>query len=169
MSGLVKNMIKKPQIIGIGSAIFALAIDQLTKAIVVENSDILEAGIPVMPGFNLVYLLNDGVSFGLLGGTPPWILLFLTVSICVWLVFLLLTNKYTIECLSYGAILGGAAGNIADRTRNGAVTDFLDFYFGSSHWPAFNLADVFIVSGASLLIFASWSNGHLLSEQGKSG
>lgn len=158
-------MIKKPQIIGIGSAIFALAIDQLTKAIVVENSEILNAGIPVMPGFNLIYLLNDGVSFGLLGGTPYWILIILTISICFWLIFLLLCAKKVAECISYGAIIGGAVGNIADRMRNGAVTDFLDFYVGSSHWPAFNLADVFIVSGVGLLILSTWNNDRSSYEQ----
>lgn len=158
-------MNKKPQIIGIGIAFGTLAIDQISKAIVVANAATLDVGISVMPGFNLIYLLNDGVSFGLLGGTPYWILIILTISICFWLIFLLLCAKKVAECISYGAIIGGAVGNIADRMRNGAVTDFLDFYVGTSHWPAFNLADVFIVSGVGLLILSTWNNDRSSYEQ----
>ncbi len=61
------------------------------------------------------------------------------------------TNR--IKAVAYGAIVGGALGSVVDRLRFGALTDFLDFYVGSLHWPAFNLADVFVVGGVALLFF----------------
>lgn len=63
------------------------------------------------------------------------------------------------EAAAYRAIVGGALGNILDRLRFGGVTDFLDFYVGADHWPAFNMADVFVVSGAALLILDGWRGG----------
>ena len=119
--------------IGVFAALAAFAIDQITKAIVVANAATLSAGISVFPGFNLVFYRNDGVTFGMLGGA-----------------------ENAVETLAYGAIIGGALGNVIDRVRYRAVTDFLDFYIGTTHWPAFNLADVFVVSGVGLLLAAAW-------------
>ena len=59
------------------------------------------------------------------------------------------------EALGYSLILGGAVGNLIDRASRGHVIDYLDFYWQSWHWPAFNLADIGIVSGAALLILSS--------------
>lgn len=59
------------------------------------------------------------------------------------------------EAVAYGVVIGGALGNILDRIRFGGVTDFLDFYIGTTHWPAFNLADVFVVCGVGLLLITA--------------
>ncbi|MSU89393.1 signal peptidase II [Rhodobacteraceae bacterium 2CG4] len=141
---------------GVFAALIAFLADQVTKAIVVANAAVLSTGVPVFPGFNLVYLRNDGVSFGLLGGVPWWSLAVLALAICVWMAVLLTRATSRIEALAYGAIIGGALGNVMDRARYRAVTDFLDFYVGASHWPAFNLADVFVVGGVGLLLAAPW-------------
>jgi signal peptidase II len=62
------------------------------------------------------------------------------------------------ETIGLGIIAGGATGNVVDRIRQGAVTDFLDFHVGDWHWPAFNMADVTIATGAALLVAGSlWS------------
>jgi signal peptidase II len=53
-------------------------------------------------------------------------------------------------------IIGGALGNVTDRLRYRAVTDFLDLYFGAAHWPSFNMADVFVVGGVGLLLLSPW-------------
>lgn len=140
--------------IGAFAAFVAFAVDQGTKAVVVANATDLSAKMPVVPGFNLVFHRNDGVTFGLLGGAPWWILVVLALAICVWLVALLLHTEHAAEALGYGAIIGGAFGNVLDRLRHHAVTDFLDFYVGSAHWPAFNMADVFVVGGVILLFIA---------------
>lgn len=146
--------VKKATVIGIIAAFTAFAVDQITKAIVVANAIILSAGVPVFPGFNLTFHRNDGVTFGLLGGVPWWTLTALAVAICIWLAVILFRAPNSIEALAYGAIIGGALGNVADRLRFRAVTDFLDFYVGSAHWPAFNMADVFVVGGVALLVVA---------------
>src|SRR6056297_1198390 len=134
----------------------AFLVDQVTKAIVVANAADLSAGIPVFPGFNLIYLRNDGVTFGLLAGAPWWSLTVLALAICGWLTSMLVRAASRVEVIAYGAIIGGALGNVLDRLRYRAVTDFLDFYIGSAHWPAFNMADVFVVGGVGLLLIAPW-------------
>lgn len=139
----------------------AFLVDQVTKAIVVANAADLSAGIPVFPGFNLIYLRNDGVTFGLLGGAPWWSLTALALVICGWLTVMWVRTANPVEAIAYGAIIGGALGNVLDRIRFRSVTDFLDFYVGSTHWPAFNMADVFVVSGVGLLLIAPWLSAKL--------
>jgi len=145
-----------PRTLGLSGVIVALAADQISKAIVVANRSILADGIPVFPGFNLVYLRNDGVTFGLLGGVPWWALSALALGIVAWLTILLMRAQSRLEAVSCGLIIGGALGNVADRLRFGAVTDFLDFYAGGWHWPAFNLSDVAVVSGVALLLVSEY-------------
>ncbi|WP_428929727.1 signal peptidase II [Marinibacterium sp. SX1] len=140
--------------IGMLAAVAAFAIDQVTKAIVITNASVLSAGVPVFTGFNLTFYRNDGVTFGLLGGAPWWSLVVLALAVCAWLVTMMLRTRDGIEAVAYGAIIGGALGNVLDRLRFRAVTDFLDFYAGSAHWPAFNMADVFVVGGVGLLLVA---------------
>lgn len=140
--------------IAIPAAAVAFGTDQITKAIVVARAELLSAGVPVFPGFNLIFHRNDGVTFGLLGGAPWWGLVILALGICAWLAVMTLRSSNPIEVLAYGAIIGGALGNVVDRVRFRAVTDFLDFYIGATHWPAFNMADVFVVCGVGLLLVA---------------
>jgi len=140
--------------IGLFAAIVALAVDQLSKVLVVVSAGKLSAGVPVFPGFNLVFLRNDGVSFGMFGGTAPWLLVALALSICCWLMAVMLRTRNRIEAAGCGLVLGGALGNVIDRLRHGAVTDFLDFYVSTWHWPAFNLADTFIFCGVAALLLA---------------
>lgn len=143
----------------------ALAADQATKAVVNANSAALATGVPVFPGFNLVYLRNDGVTFGLLGGVPWWALVALALGIVVWLAVLMARTERRFEALAYGLVIGGALGNVADRLRFGAVTDFLDFYIRGWHWPAFNLSDVAVVGGVGLLLLCELA----ASRRGRSG
>lgn len=144
----------RTNMVGILSALVALLADQVTKIIVMGNGSALVQGIEVFPGFDLVFVRNDGVTFGMLAGVPWWGLTLLAFSICCWLVVLLLRTQSQFEALAYGAIIGGALGNVMDRIRFRAVTDFLDFHIGDLHWPAFNLADVFVVSGVAILLLA---------------
>ena len=148
--------VKSSLVIGMLAALIAFLVDQGTKAIVVANAAVLSSGVPVFPGFNLIFLRNDGVTFGLLGGAPWWSLTVLASGICVWLAVMLVRTASRVEALAYGAIIGGALGNVVDRFRHRAVTDFLDFYIGTAHWPAFNMADVFVVGGVGLLLVEPW-------------
>ena len=129
----------------------ALVTDQVSKTIVAMNADRLSDGLPLLPGFNLTFLRNDGVTFGLFGNMPWWALSLIAFAVCgVLAVMLWRTTRY-LEAVAHGLIIGGALGNIVDRLRFGGVTDFLDFYVGNTHWPAFNIADVAIVTGVALL------------------
>ena len=143
-----------PLTMGSVMLISAALFDQVTKAVIVENASSLVYGYPVFPGFNLVFHRNEGVTFGLLNNLPWWSLSALAIAVCCWIALMLVRTSSRAEALAYGAIIGGAIGNIIDRIRFRGVTDFLDFYVGSQHWPAFNMADVFVVCGVALLIVA---------------
>ena len=134
----------------------ALAADQISKAVANAYSDTLAGAIPVVPGFNLIFLRNDGVTFGLLGGAPWWALSGLALVVTVWLTVLLVRATSRLDAAAYGLVIGGALGNVADRLRFGAVTDFLDVYVGTWHWPAFNMADVAVVGGVGLLLLSEY-------------
>jgi len=118
--------------------------------------------IPVLPFFDLVLVFNRGISFGLLGDLGPWGPLLLSALaagiMAVLLVWLRRTERPS-EAIGIGMILGGAAGNLIDRLRDGAVTDFLDLYVGEYHWPAFNGADVFITVGVLCLLVPGIGDG----------
>ena len=141
--------------LGFCASLAALAADQVSKAVVVASADTLVRGIPVFPGFNLIFHRNSGVTFGFFQNVPWWGLALAATAIVLFLVVSLIRATQTAEAVAYGMVIGGALGNIVDRIRFGGVTDFLDFYFGTAHWPAFNLADVFVVCGVGLLLIVS--------------
>ena len=132
--------------------------DQISKIAVLKTFQPGEL-LPVVDGlFNLTLTYNRGAAFGLWAGLPSgWreAVLGLTIVMALGVVAYLLTRSYYQSFLaqaSLAAILGGAIGNLIDRVRLGAVVDFLDFYLGSYHWPAFNIADSAICIGVGLLI-----------------
>lgn len=157
------------RVAGILAIGLAMAIDQLSKAAVHANAETLASGIPVFPGFNLVLGRNDGVAFGLLGGAGPWALVALAAVIMGWLAIALFRAIRRREALAYGLVIGGALGNVLDRLQHGAVTDFLDFYVGDWHWPAFNLADVAIFCGVAAILFFDWFRPERLSARASDG
>lgn len=137
-------------------AIAAFGVDQGTKTLAL-NTPALENGVKVLPFLNLVRVLNDGVSFGMLGGVVPWWgLIAFAAVIVAWLLIWLWKAPDRQTGAALGLIIGGALGNILDRLRYQAVPDFLDFHFGTYHWPSFNLADVAIFCGAALLLWDSF-------------
>ena len=111
--------------------------------------------IQVFDFFNLVYVWNRGVSFGMFNEmeNSHIILSLLQFSIMVILLVWLYRNEKIHYVYALGFIIGGALGNLCDRVRNGAVADFLDFHIASYHWPAFNLADSFVFIGVMILVF----------------
>ena len=137
---------------GVSALAAALLFDQLTKAAVTANAVSLSEGLPVVPGFNLIFHRNDGITFGLFGQVPWWALTLVALTVTAWLLLMMWRAARTSEAIACGLIVGGALGNVIDRIRFGAVTDFLDFHFGTYHWPAFNFADVAVVTGAALLL-----------------
>ena len=138
-------------------ACLVLAADQITKAVILARFS-PDSVIPVIPGaFNFVRVENRGVAFGFMNeiSSSFAFLLIVLVSIVAMALILYLLWKLNPAAkragIAFGLILGGATGNLADRLIRGRVVDFLDFYFRSYHWPAFNVADSAIVVGAGLL------------------
>jgi len=135
--------------------LFTLLSDQLSKLFVVRNLYLGES-INIFPFFNVVRVQNRGVTFGLLSGTLQPIVLIILSLVVVW--FLIdYARKNKNYRLPASLIIGGAIGNIIDRIVHKSVVDFLDFHFGSYHWPAFNIADSAIVVGVFVLLLISYS------------
>ena len=132
---------------------FCFLIDQVSKLIVLKNIDLLSFGVNVFVGFNLVYVENKGVSFGLLSNfNIPFYLGILSLIISGYIIFLIIKTKNNSEIISLSLILSGALGNGYDRLINGYVIDFIDIYVNKFHWPAFNFADSFITIGAVIFL-----------------
>lgn len=131
--------------------------DQFTKSAALSE---LSPGNPVavLPGVNLTLGFNTGASFGLLGGMMagrPLLMVALTGAVTLAFAVMAFRARHGLERLGLALIVGGALGNIVDRLRQGKVTDFLDLYWRDWHWPAFNLADVAITSGALCILIAA--------------
>ncbi|WP_088332160.1 signal peptidase II [Lacimicrobium sp. SS2-24] len=139
-----------------------LLCDQLTKIWVLEGMALYQS-IPVMPYFNLTHVHNYGAAFSFLsnaGGWQRWFFTAIALTVSVLILFWLRQSKkeqVLLPC-AFSLILGGALGNLYDRLAYGYVVDFLDFYVGEWHWPAFNLADSAIFVGAALLIIDAFRN-----------
>ncbi len=137
----------------------AVVLDQASKWIVNETIP-LNSGIVVIDGFfNLVNIRNRGAAFGMLNRSDiDWqVWLFLASTIVATAVIITLMRKSGQAPLLWSGlslILGGAFGNLIDRLKERAVTDFLDVYYGAWHWPAFNVADIAICVGAGLTVLA---------------
>lgn len=137
---------------GTSASIAALSLDQISKAIVIANKFDLLEGAPVFHGFNLVFLRNEGITFGLFSQVPWWGLTIVALLIASCCAFMMWRAMRRLEAIGWGLVVGGALGNVVDRIRFGGVTDFLDFFIGPYHWPAFNLADVAVVTGVAIII-----------------
>lgn len=146
------------RLIGVLISLTVLTLDQWSKAWVLSLVGVEPFPIVICPFFNLVLVKNYGISFGFLAHATDWmplalttITMFITCGLAVWM--LRAEDRITINAL--GFIVGGATGNIIDRLRFGAVTDFLDVHLDTLHWPAFNLADSAVFIGVVLLLLLS--------------
>ena len=152
------------------SIIFGVVLlDQITKSILLY---LITGGVPVAGNawtlvkypyimshvtnwFNIVFTWNPGTSFSLLrnlGEIAPWVIVGATAVIIGLLFFYMVRRAGKQEYLPLAFIIGGALGNLIDRIRFDAVIDFIDWHIGEWHWPAFNVADIFIVIGVGLYI-----------------
>ncbi len=127
-----------------------VALDQMTKQLAVRN---VAPGDPVdiIFGIKISNVRNNGIAFGLLNGAGDALVLVLTIGALSMLVGYFAAHATRPDLwLATGLVVGGALGNLADRIRIGAAIDFLD----PPLWPAFNVADVAIVAGVGLLVYA---------------
>lgn len=132
-----------------------IVLDQLSKWLV-NRTIPLDGSVPVFPGFfNLVNIRNRGAAFGFLNRSDidwqMWLFLGATIIAC-WIIVVLIhrSGRAPLLWTGFSLVMGGALGNLIDRLRERAVTDFLDFYWQNAHWPAFNVADIAICVGAGL-------------------
>lgn len=135
-----------------------ILVDQITKG-VIQSSFYLSESVKVIPGFfDFTYVRNPGAAFGMGANASDFVrklfFLVLPVIACIWLCWLIWQqrNKSVLLGTAYSLILAGAVGNLIDRFSLGYVVDFLDFYWGRHHFPAFNIADSAITIAAGLLI-----------------
>jgi signal peptidase II len=141
---------------------FAVIIaDQFTKWWIMTAFDPLETRVIVPGFFNLTFITNTGAAFGMFAGEQTvWRQVFFVGVALLALVALFFAYKHLKDqgwyfVYAIGLIAGGAAGNVVDRFRYGAVVDFLDFYIKSYHWPAFNVADSAITVGVGLFLLGN--------------
>ena len=132
----------------VGTAIVA---DQLTKSIVSARLPIGDATATIGP-FSIHHVQNSGIAFGLFAHSTTAVIVLTGAAVTAMLVFFSRqAQRHPLLPVALGLVIGGSVANLIDRVRLGHVTDFLDF----AYWPAFNLADTFIVVGVGLL-FASF-------------
>ena len=129
-------------------AILVLAADQLTKA-VVRGSIGRGERVDVVLGIDLVNTRNSGVAFGFFSGGGTIVAFVAAIALAALLIFFATHLTRPLVWLPTGLLIGGAAGNLVDRAREGAVTDFVDLPL----WPAFNLADAAITIGVLALLY----------------
>jgi signal peptidase II len=139
-------------------AAIVVLLDRVTKGLVAQKIT-LHDSIDIVPGlFRLTHVQNQGAAFGLFSDSPSeWkvamLILFSLAALAVVSALLWKNgNALNATAIALSLVFGGALGNLWDRVVSGRVIDFLDFYFGSHHWPAFNIADSAIVVGALLLL-----------------
>lgn len=144
-------------------SLVALILDQWSK-IAIDSSMRLYESIAVSPFFNLTYVHNTGAAFSFLsdaGGWQRWFFaamaIIISLVLTVWLYRL--KKHETLLAIALSLVLGGAIGNLIDRLAYGYVIDFLDVYYQSWHWPAFNIADSAISLGVFLMLLDSFKVG----------
>jgi signal peptidase II len=142
---------------GLAAAAAVMIFDQLSKAAVLSffGGSPLGAHEAIAPFFNLVLTYNRGISFGLFntpGGMNVLLFPLLAAVIVTMLILWLRRVESPFLAVAIGLVIGGAVGNVIDRVRLGAVVDFLDFYVGAWHWPAFNAADSAICLGVAAML-----------------
>ena len=142
-------------------SLLTIVLDQLTK-VIAEAELLLHKPLAIFPGFNLTLMYNKGAAFSFLSDAGGWQrILFVTLSTVIsiflffWLKQITQDDKQKHNHLlkiGIAFILGGAIGNLIDRAATGAVVDFIQVYYSTHYFPAFNIADSAITLGAGLLI-----------------
>jgi len=136
--------------------IISVILDHITKYLIVKTPSIIYNPIKLIPDFfNIVSVRNTGAAFGMFHGNNIILFLIALAAFIVLCIFYrALTEGWRERYYALGLILSGIIGNAIDRVCRHSVVDFLDFYIGSYHWPAFNVADSAICIGVTILIIS---------------
>jgi signal peptidase II len=125
-----------------------VVVDQITKALVRGGIAVGDED-PVLPGISLVHVRNTGVAFGAFAGGGFVVVALVAAALAALLAYFVTHVDKRLVWLPTGLLLGGSVGNIIDRVRDGAVTDFVKL----PAWPAFNVADMAITFGVLALLW----------------
>jgi signal peptidase II len=141
----------KTQWLALGAiAVAAVIADQVTKHVVASHLTLGE-GQHVVGPFTIRHVQNSGIAFGLFSNATAAVIVVTAIAIAWMLIYFARSGaRHPVLPVALGLVIGGSVSNLADRVRLGFVTDFLDFRY----WPAFNLADSFIVIGVGILLAA---------------
>ena len=148
--------------LGFAVALIVFALDQLAKWVVTGPLELNRLGdqLVLLPIFNLTYTENQGISLGLLNATNPvgrWMLVAVTAAIAIGVAVWIGREKHRLDQAALGMVLGGALGNILDRTRFGYVVDFADLHFGDFRpFLVFNVGDAAISIAVVILLMRAF-------------
>ena len=133
-----------------------VVLDQVTKHAIRSSFSLGESNSVISSFFDLTYVRNTGAVWGSLQHQNEWLAV-VSIAVLVLIAFFYhyLAGGRMIFSAALGCIMGGILGNLIDRIKLGWVTDFLDFYWNTSHWPSFNIADAAICMGVGLYLLAS--------------
>lgn len=134
--------------------LLSIVLDQSSKFLIISNVPLNEV-INIFPGFNIVHYQNVGISFGILSPSTIIeysILLTMIIFVIIFLIYAFFKFHNVFEKILLSLLIGGAIGNLIDRIKYKTVIDFLDVYYGNYHWPAFNIADIFIFTSTCAII-----------------
>ncbi|MCT7941172.1 MULTISPECIES: signal peptidase II [Shewanella] len=150
-------------------AVFVFIADQLSKQWVLNTFELYDS-IQLLPFFNFTYVRNYGAAFSFLsdaGGWQRWFFAVVAIGFSTILTIWLRKQSHQMlrTNLAYTLVIGGALGNLVDRLMHGFVVDFIDFYWNTSHYPAFNIADSAIFIGAVLIIWEAFKPDVVNAEQ----
>lgn len=145
--------------LGASIALAVLIADLSTKAAMISFLTKSNGWVELLPFFNLRLGYNPGISFGLLGSDSNWmplVLASIAFSVTAFLAIRLWRATDKRDAIWTGLIIGGALGNAIDRLMDGVVTDFIDLHVSRFHWPTFNVADVAIVIGVTIVLLSNF-------------
>lgn len=150
-----------PRAQAVAIALFVFLLDRATKVWIEAKVSVYDTIVVIPDVFNIVYTRNRGAAFGMLSNAPETIRLTVLVGFATlilgligWMLWQATRPKEIgswINRLALSLVLGGAVGNLWDRIVRGSVTDFLQVFLSSYEWPSFNVADMGISIGASLM------------------
>ena len=147
------NILKKKSFVPLIASLVVIS-DFITKQMILKWVKPYES-IDILPFINIVHVKNEGAAFGMFATLGNSVFIIISLIAIIVIISYLARIKGRLEMFSISLILGGAIGNLIDRLTIGKVIDFIDFFVGKWHWPAFNVADSALTVGIILFFLAS--------------